>query len=74
VHGGHTLAEGRPGSRRPLAEARPPAGQADSVARTDNPHGDTKLSSARGLTQEREKESIATGSGGSRRPLSTSRE
>jgi hypothetical protein len=29
------------------------------VARSDDPHGDTKLSSARGLTQEREDESLA---------------
>jgi uncharacterized protein (DUF2267 family) len=65
-----TLAAGRPGSSRPLSEARPNAGQtlsegraerahAHSVARSDDPHGDTKLSSARGLTQEREDESLA---------------
>jgi uncharacterized protein (DUF2267 family) len=44
---GHTLATGRPGSRRPLAEAGLRAGQADSIATADNPHGDDKLSSAR---------------------------
>ena len=54
----HTLAAGRPGSSRPLSEARRDtsqtldAGRADnahahSVARSDDPHGDTKLSSAR---------------------------
>jgi uncharacterized protein (DUF2267 family) len=66
----HTLAAGRPGSSRPLSDARPDPGQtlsegraerahAHSVARSDDPHGDTKLSSARGLTQEREGESLA---------------
>jgi uncharacterized protein (DUF2267 family) len=66
----HTLAAGRPGSSRPLSEARPDSsqalsggrpesGQAHSVAQSDDPHGDTKLSSARGLTQEREGESLA---------------
>lgn len=66
----HTLAAGRPGSSRPLSEARPNPGQtlsggraenahAHSVARSDDPHADTKLSSARGLTQEREGESLA---------------
>lgn len=66
----HTLAAGRPGSSRPLSEARPnpdetlSGGRAEkahahSVARSDDPHGDTKLSSARGLTQEREGESLA---------------
>ena len=66
----HTLAEGRPGSRRPLSEARPRSAQAHSVAATDNPHADTKLSSSRGLTQEREAESLATGRPGPSRPLS----
>jgi uncharacterized protein (DUF2267 family) len=67
-----TLSEGRPGSRHPLSEARPGSShpvsearadraQSESVARADNPHGDTKLSSSPGLTQEREHESLATG-------------
>jgi uncharacterized protein (DUF2267 family) len=43
---GHTLATGRPGSARSLAESAPPPAQADSVMRADNPHGATKLSSA----------------------------
>lgn len=68
--GAHTtLAEGRPGSRRPLSESAPPPAQADSVARADNPHGDTKLSSARGLTQEREHEDLATGHPRPARPI-----
>jgi hypothetical protein len=66
----HTLAAGRPGSRHPLSEARPTSSQplsearpdlahANSVARSDAPHAETKLSSAPGLTQERELESLA---------------
>jgi uncharacterized protein (DUF2267 family) len=67
-----TLAEGRPGSQHPVSEARPAGGHTHSVARSDNPHGDTKLSSATGLTQEREGETLATGHPGSNRPLSES--
>jgi uncharacterized protein (DUF2267 family) len=66
----HTLAEGRPGSRHPVAEARPERVHTHSVVRADNPHGDTKLSSASGLTQEREQETLATGQPGSSHPLS----
>jgi uncharacterized protein (DUF2267 family) len=66
----HTLAGGRPGSERPLSEGGTPSGHAfseapveqghsHSVARTLDPHADTRLSSARGLTQEREAESLA---------------
>jgi uncharacterized protein (DUF2267 family) len=58
-----TLAEGRPGHSRPLYAARPDVAQTESVVRSDNPHGDTKLSSARGLTQEREGESLASARG-----------
>jgi hypothetical protein len=64
-----TLAEARPGSTHPLSESRPRPSQADSVVASDNPHGDTKLSSSRGLTQERENESIAAGRPGAQRPL-----
>jgi uncharacterized protein (DUF2267 family) len=65
-----TLATGRPGSRHPLYDARPERAHAHSIARSDNPHGDTKLSSAHGFTQERERETLATGRPGSKRPLS----
>jgi uncharacterized protein (DUF2267 family) len=67
-----TLARGRPGSRHPVSEAAAPAsGQTHSVARSDNPHGDTKLSSAHGLTQERLDETLATGqTPGPTRPIS----
>lgn len=68
--GRRTLAEGRPGSQHPLSEARPERAHSHSVVRADNPHGDTKLSSARGLTQEREEETLAAGHPGSDRPLS----
>lgn len=68
---GNTLADGRPGGTRPLSEARPGSrhpvseaapkdAQQHSVAE-DNPHGDTKLSSTDGLTQEREHETLAEG-------------
>lgn len=56
-----TLAEGRPGSQHPLYEARAERAHTHSVVRADNPHADTKLSSATGLTQEREQETLATG-------------
>lgn len=59
--GRETLATGRPGSHKPLSEGRPPGPQQDSVA-TPNPHAETKLSSARGLTQERLEETLAEGS------------
>ena len=65
-----TLAEGHGGGSRPLYDARPDRAQSQSVARSDNPHGDTKVSSATGLTQEREEETLASGRPGSERPLS----
>lgn len=43
---GHTLADGRPGSRTPLSEAYPV--HSESVVLSDNPHGDRKLSSSPG--------------------------
>jgi uncharacterized protein (DUF2267 family) len=58
---GHTLSTGRPGSRHPLSEARLDRTQSHSVAREPNPHGDSKLSSAEGLTQEQLHESLANG-------------
>jgi hypothetical protein len=65
-----TLAEGRAGSQSPVSEAAPPGAQADSVAAARNPHGNTKVSSTTGLTQERERETLASGSAGPRRPIS----
>ena len=55
------LSEGRPGSQHPLSSARPQPGHSHSVAVSDDPHADTKLSSSRGLTQEREGETLADG-------------
>jgi hypothetical protein len=55
---GHTLADGRVGSHRPLSEAHPGEAQPGSV-RAKAPHADTKLSSSRGLTQEREGRTLA---------------
>jgi len=69
-HRRRTLAEGRPGGCHPLSEGRLDRAQSESVARSENPHGDTKLSSGRGLTQERESETLAEGKPGSSRPLS----
>lgn len=63
-----TLAEGRPGGTRPLYAARPDRAQSESVVRSENPHADEKLSSARGLTQEREEETLATSRRRPRRP------
>jgi uncharacterized protein (DUF2267 family) len=65
-----TLAAGKPGSRHPIAEARPDLAHSHSVAREDNPHGETKLSSARGLTQERLGDAIAAARPGPARPIS----
>lgn len=56
----HTLAEGYGGGGRPLFASRPERAQSGSVVRSGNPHGDTKLSTATGLTQEREEETLAT--------------
>lgn len=58
---GHTLASGRPGSRHPVSESRLDRTQSHSVARESNPHADSKLSSAEGLTQEQLHETLATG-------------
>ncbi len=57
-----TLASGRPGSDHPLSESQPEQTHAHSVARSDDPHADTRLSSSRGLTQERERSTLAEGS------------
>lgn len=67
---GRTLAEGRPGSEHPLSEGRADRAQSQSVARSENPHAETKLSSARGVTQEREHQTLAEGHTGSDRPVS----
>lgn len=54
-----TLATGRVGSRHPLSEAEPDRAHRNSVAKNADPHGDTKLSSARGLRQQQLHDSFA---------------
>ncbi|MBS1122989.1 MAG: hypothetical protein H6Q90_5217 [Deltaproteobacteria bacterium] len=66
-----TLAEGRPGSHAPVSSARAERTQQASVA-ADNPHGDAKLSSSPGSTQEREHETLAEGHPATH-PIATSR-
>jgi uncharacterized protein (DUF2267 family) len=56
-----TLAEGRPGSHAPVSEAPPAARVQQASVAADNPHGDIKLSSAFGSTQEREHATLAEG-------------
>jgi uncharacterized protein (DUF2267 family) len=68
---GHTLATGRPGSRRPLAESAPPAAQSDSVVTEDNPHGADKLSSA---SETAGPSPIATARPGAEEPLADARD
>jgi uncharacterized protein (DUF2267 family) len=67
---GSTLASGRPGSRHAVSEAQAEPAHAESVARSDDPHGETKLSGARGTTQERLGETLAEGRPGPAAPLS----
>lgn len=69
---GHTLASGRPGSEHPLSEAVG-AGHRDSIARSDDPHADVKLSSTRGMSSERYRETLASGMPGSKRSLSSAK-
>lgn len=68
-----TLARGRPGSKEPLAEGRPPQGQPDSVATDENPYGDTKIATGHESTDE-DDETLAGGKPGSERPLSDTHE
>ncbi len=65
---GRTLATGRPGAHRPLSEASP--AHSGSIAASEDPHGDTKLSSSRGISVEREGDTLADGKPGSKHPLS----
>jgi uncharacterized protein (DUF2267 family) len=66
---GHTLASGHTGSYRPIYLARGTAHD-DSVVGADEPHGDVKLSSTRGLSAERFHETLASGKPGAKRSLS----
>ncbi|MCA9649118.1 MAG: DUF2267 domain-containing protein [Myxococcales bacterium] len=69
--GGRTLATGRPGSGRPLADSAPAQGQAHSVAATDDPHDDRRLSAARPGSQD-DGHTLAKGRPGSDHPVSDS--
>lgn len=69
---GHRLADGRPGSEHPIAESVPPSrAQPHSVAASEDPHADTKLSEAQGLTQEREHTELAEARPGPERTLAS---
>lgn len=65
-----TLSEGRPGSAHPLSEAVPDRAHRHSVVHEDNPHGDSKVSSAPGTTQEQTGDTLAAGRPGPKRPVS----
>ncbi len=58
---GRHVSEARPGSEHPISEAAPRPEHAHSVAASSDPHADTRLSSAHGMTQEREHEDLAEG-------------
>lgn len=66
---GRTLSGGRPGSHHPLSEAHPDRAHEHSVVREDNPHGETKISSSPGLTQERLGDDLAGGRPGPAQPI-----
>ncbi len=69
---GHRLADGRPGAAHPIAESAPPSrAQPHSVAASEDPHADTKLSEAQGLTQEREHTELAEARPGPERTLAS---
>lgn len=68
---GHTLSTGRPGSRHPVADATQ-VGHRESIARSDDPHAEEKLSSSRGLSSERAGRTLSTGVQGSTHPLAES--
>jgi|GEM_PF-2246509 len=65
---GSSLASGRPGSSRPLSDASPSRGHRNSVAMSDDPHGDTKLATASGTHSEQLKRTLATGRPGHDKP------
>ena len=67
---GNTLATGRPGGHHPLSEAT--LGHRGSVVGSADPHADTRISSARGLSAERDGSTLASGRPGGTRPLSES--
>jgi hypothetical protein len=62
-----TLSTGKPGWGHPLSESAPQVAHRDSVAASSDPHGATKVSSARGITQEQDDRTIASSSEPERR-------
>lgn len=68
AHGGHHLADGRPGSEKPISEVAPGPAHSESVVHSDDPHGERKLSGAPG--HDPETRPISESSPGSDRPLS----
>ncbi len=70
---GHRLSDGRPGSRHPISDVAPRGAHEHSVAASDDPHADTRLSSTHGMTQEREREDLAEGHPGPERTVSETR-
>jgi len=70
----HDLAGGRPGATHPIASSDPSTiAHEHSIARSDDPHEDTRLSSTQGTTQERQGRTLASGRPGARRRLADGR-
>jgi hypothetical protein len=63
----NTLAAGRPGSKKPVADSAT-RGHQHSVVHSDDPHAESRLSSTRGET--RSGRTLADGKPGSERPVS----
>ena len=61
-----TLAEGRPGSSRPVSQSAPDRAHPNSVARSPDPHASSKISSAQGEASD----AIVDAGRGGRRPIS----
>ena len=70
----HTLATGRSGSAHPISDSAPRRAHEHSVAKNADPHGETKLSGAHGLTQEDVGDSLATAHPDERRWISGSKD
>lgn len=66
---GTHLSDAQPGSRRPISDVAPRGAHTHSVAASEDPHADTRLSSAHGTTQQREHEDLAEARPGPERSL-----
>lgn len=69
---GRTLATAKPRPAHPVSDDRTGGAHRDSVARTEAPHEQDKLSSSHGTSQERRHHTLSEGRGGSSRPVSES--